>query len=194
MGQGQNLPMQQGRGAYPGGTMASILVASLIALKEETFSRTMKVASLCPEDRLMWSPVPDSLTLGQLLRHMHRSEYNRMRFLTGRIDQKTYYLLRHGEGEARDLKTVLGEVNDLKPELAAFAEAHTYTLHTLGGMSDGDLARPAEWGGKKRTTLEYILLMLEHDAHHRGQVAAYLRLLGVDRATGKDWRGLAYGQ
>ncbi len=174
--------------------MASLHVASLIALKEELFSRTMKVATLCPKDRLMWSPVPDGLTLGQLLRHMHRSEYNRMRVLNGLIDHKTYYLLRHGEGETRDLKFTLGEVTDLEAELTALGEAHTYTLHSLGGLSDEDLALPTDWGGKKRTTLEFFLLMFEHDAHHRGQVAAYLRLLGVERPTGKDWRGLAYGK
>jgi len=174
--------------------MASLHVASLIALKEELFSRTMKVATLCPKDRLMWSPVPDSLTLGQLLRHMHRSEYNRMRVLNGVIDHKTYYVLRHGEGETRDLKVTLGEVTDLEAELTALREAHTCTLHSLGGLSDEDLTRPTDWGGKKRTTLEFFLLMFEHDAHHRGQMAAYLRLLGVERPTGKDWRGLAYGK
>jgi uncharacterized damage-inducible protein DinB len=174
--------------------MASLHVASLIALKEELFSRTMKVATLCPKDRLMWSPVPDSLTLGQLLRHMHRSEYNRMRVLNGVIDHKTYYVLRHGEGETRDLKVTLGEVTDLEAELTALREAHTCTLHSLGGLSDEDLTRPTDWGGKKRTTLEFFLLMFEHDAHHRGQMAAYLRLLGVERRTGKDWRGLAYGK
>jgi uncharacterized damage-inducible protein DinB len=174
--------------------MASLHVASLIALKEELFSRTMKVATLCPKDRLMWSPVPDSLTLGQLLRHMHRSEYNRMRVLNGVIEHKTYYVLRHGEGETRDLRVTLGEVTDLEAELTALREAHTYTLQSLGALSDEDLARPADWGGKKRSTLEFFLLMFEHDAHHRGQVAVYLRLLGVERPTGKDWRGLAYGK
>ena len=174
--------------------MASILVASLIALKEETFSRTMKVATLCPRDKLMWSPVPDALTLGQLLRHMHRSEHNRMRLLNGLIDPATYHVLRHGEGETKDLKATLGEVTDLEAGLKALEEAHTYTLHTPGGLSDEDLARPTDWGEKTRTTLEFFLLMFEHDAHHRGQVAAYLRLLGAEKLTGRDWRGLAYGQ
>jgi uncharacterized damage-inducible protein DinB len=174
--------------------MASLHVASLIALKEELFSRSMKVATLCPKDRLMWSPVPDGLTLGQLLRHMHRSEHNRMRVLNGLIDPATYYVLRHGEGASKDLKAALGDVTDLEAELTALREAHTYTLHTLGGLSDEDLTRPADWGGKTRTTLEFFLLMFEHDAHHRGQVAVYLRLLGVERPTGKDWRGLAYGK
>lgn len=174
--------------------MASILVASLIALKEETFSRTMKLATLCPRDKLSWSPAPDALTLGQLLRHMHRSEQNRMRLLNGLIDPAMYYVLRHGEGETKDLKAALGDMTDLDAELRALQEAHTYTLHTLGGMGDEDLTRPADWGGKKRTALEFFLLMFEHDAHHRGQVAIYLRLLGVERPTGRDWRGLAYGQ
>ena len=174
--------------------MASLHIASLIALKEELFSRSMKVAILCPKDRLMWSPAPDSLTLGQLLRHMHRSEHNRMQVLNGLIDPATYYVLRHGEGPSKDLKAALGDVADLEAELAALREAHTYTLHTLGGLSDEDLTRPTEWGGKARTTLEFFFLMFEHDAHHRGQVAIYLRLLGVERPAGKDWRGLAYGK
>lgn len=169
-------------------------VASLIALKEEMFLRTMQVAPLCPRDRLMWAPVPDALTLGQLLRHMHRSEYNRMRFLNGLIDHRTYYVLRHGEGDARNLKATLGEVTDLDAELAALKDAHAYTIQTLQALTDADLTRPTEWGGKPRTTLEFFVLMFEHDAHHRGQVATYLRLLGVERPAGRDWRGLVYAR
>jgi len=169
-------------------------VTSLIALKEEMFSRTMQVAPLCPRDKLMWAPAPDALTLGQLLRHMHRSEYNRMRFLNGLIDHKTYYVLRHGEGESKDLKATLGEVADLDAELAALEEGHASTIQTLQGMTDADLTRPTEWGGKNRTTLEFFILMFEHDAHHRGQVATYLRLLGVEKPTGRDWRGPVYGR
>ncbi|MFI5342443.1 MAG: DinB family protein [Candidatus Methylomirabilales bacterium] len=174
--------------------MPSILVASFIALKEEMFSRTMKVATLCPRDKLMWSPVPGALTLGQLLRHMHRSEYNRTRVLNGLIEPGMYYVLRHGEGQTKDLKATLGNVTDLDAEMAALQEAHRYTLQTIAGFSDEDLTRPADWGGKKRTALEFFLLMFEHDAHHRGQAALYLRLLGVERPTGMDWRGLAYGK
>ncbi len=174
--------------------MPSIMIASLIALKEEMFSRTMKVAALCPKDKLMWSPVPTVLTLGQLLRHMHRSEYNRMRLFNGEIDQATYAFLRHGEGETRDLKATLGEVTDLQTELTALREGHTYTLHTLGGMDDEDLTLSTDWGGKTRTILEFFLLLFEHESHHRGQVVNYLRLLGVTGRLAADWRGIAYGQ
>ena len=86
------------------------------------------------------------------------------------------------------------EVTDLDAELTGLKEAHTYSLQTLGGLSDEDLARPTDWGGKKRTTLEFFLLVFEHDAQHRGQVATYLRLLGVERPAGRDWRGLVYGR
>ena len=173
--------------------MSSILVGPLIALKEEMFSRTMKVATLCPRDKLMWTPVPDALTLGQLLRHMHRSEHNRMRLFNGLIEPAMYYVLRHGDGEAKDLKATLGDVADLDVELKALREAHRYTLQTLGGLSDDDLIQITDWGGKRRTALEFFFLMLEHEAHHRGQVAMYLRHLGVERRGGEDWRGLAYG-
>jgi uncharacterized damage-inducible protein DinB len=117
-----------------------------------------------------------------------------MRFLNGEIDSKTYYVLRHGEGKARDLKAALGEVMELDAELAAFRDAHAYTLQILRGMTDADLLRPTEWGGKPRSTLEFFLLLFEHEAHHRGQVATYLRLLGVERPAGPDWRGLVYGR
>lgn len=173
--------------------MSATHVASLIALKEEMFSRSMRVAPLCPRDKLMWAPGPEALSLGQLLRHMHRSEYNRMRFLNGLIDHATYSVLRHGEGEAKDLKTTLGEVPDLDAELRAMKEAHAYTLQTLRALTDADLARPTQWGGKERTVLEFFILMFEHEAHHRGQVATYLRQLGVEKPTGKNWRGVVYG-
>jgi hypothetical protein len=39
-----------------------------------------------------------------------------------------------------------------------------------------------------------VIRMFEHEAHHRGQVATYLRLLGVEKPTGRDWRGPVYGR
>jgi uncharacterized damage-inducible protein DinB len=152
------------------------LVEWLAKLKEETFTRTMRVAPLCPRDKLMWAPAAGALTLGQILRHMHRAELNRMRVLKGEIDTKEYYRLRHGD---TTLEAHLGEVTDLDAELGAMRAAHAHTLETLKGMTDADLYRMTSWGKGEVSRLAAILLMVEHDAHHRGQIATYLRILGV---------------
>ena len=151
----------------------------LVKIKEETFTRTMRVAPLCPRDKLMWAPSPGALTLGQILRHMHRAELNRMKVMNGEITTKDYYRLRHGDST---LEATLGEVTELDAELDAMRAAHDYTLETLKKMTDADLAKLAPWGKGEVSRLAFILLMVEHDAHHRGQLATYLRLLGVPNA------------
>ncbi len=104
-----------------------------------------------------------------------------------------YYLLRHREGQAKDLEARLGEITDTDAELTGLQELHEYTLQTFEAPKGESLTRLTEWGGKKRTALEFLFPMLDHDVHHRGQAATYLRVLEVERREGKDWRGLAYG-
>ncbi len=151
----------------------------LAKIKEETFTRTMRVAPLCPRDKLMWAPHPGALTLGQILRHMHRAELNRTKVMNGEITTKDYYRLRHGD---TTLEATLGELTDLNVELEAMKAAHAYTLETLGKMRDADLATLTPWGKGEVSRLAFFLLMVEHDAHHRGQLATYLRMLGVPNA------------
>lgn len=148
----------------------------LMKLKEETFTRTMRVAPLCQRDKLMWAPSPGALTLGQILRHMHRAELNRMRVLRGEIDTKEYYRLRHGD---TTLEQHLGAITDLDAELDAMRAAHAHTVDTLRSMTDPDLYAMTPWGKGEVTRLAAVILMIEHDAHHRGQLATYLRILGV---------------
>ena len=148
----------------------------LAKIKEETFTRTMRVAPICSRDKLMWAPHPGALTLGQLLRHMHRAELNRMKVMNGKITTKDYYRLRHGDST---LEATLGEVTDLDTELAAMKAAHAYTLKTFRKMTDADLEKLAPWGKGEVSRLAFFLLMVEHDAHHRGQLATYLRMLDV---------------
>jgi uncharacterized damage-inducible protein DinB len=150
----------------------------LIKLKEDTFTRTMRVAPLCPRDKLMWAPSPGALTLGQIPRHMHRAELNRMRLVKGEIDPKEYYRLRHGDST---LEAHLGEVIDLEVELEAMRAAHAHTLETLKAMRDADLYKMTLWGKGEVTRLAAFILMIEHDAHHRGQIATYLRILGIPK-------------
>lgn len=148
----------------------------LAKIKEEAFTRTMRVAPLCPRHKLMWAPHPGALTLGQLLRHMHRAELNRMKVMNGEITTQDYYRLRHGDST---LEATLGEVMDLDAELDAMRAAHAYTLETLRKMTDADLEKLAPWGKGEASRLASFLLMVEHDAHHRGQLATYLRMLDV---------------
>jgi len=154
-------------------------VDSLVKLKEETFARTMRVAPLCPRDKLMWAPSAGALTLGQVLRHMHRAALNRMKVMNGEMDRKEYVRLRHGDSTLED---TLGQVTDLEAELAGLRAAHAYTLDSLRVMADADLAKPVAWGKEEIPRLAFFILMLEHDAHHRGQLATYLRMLGVPNA------------
>jgi uncharacterized damage-inducible protein DinB len=155
------------------------LVESLAKTKEEAFTRLMRVAPLCPRDKLTWAPAAGGLTLGQLLRHMHRAELNRMKVFNREITVADYYRLRHGDST---LEATLGAVTDLDAELDGLKAAHAYTMDTLRKLSDADLGTMTPWGKGEVTRLAFLVLMIEHDAHHRGQIATYLRIVGVPNA------------
>jgi uncharacterized damage-inducible protein DinB len=159
-------------------------IAALRGFKAEAHARTLRVAEALPPERLMWAPTPRALTLGQLLRHLHRTERNRLALFTGAMDLAAYRRARQGD---TDLKTHLGDVTALEPEVLALRDAHAGWLGALDGLREDALAEPVPWFSGPMPRLTFLLALVEHEAHHRGQMVTYLRLLGV--AGGAPWGG-----
>ncbi len=150
----------------------------LAELKEKIRGRTRVMLDKIPPDRLDWSPVEEALTLGQLLRHIWKSEQGICKLARGNWE---YLEKRLPEG----LLAVLGEVEDLESELKNMEEAHREAVNLIRSLSEEELNK--EYFNEKfnirRTARENIRGLIEHEAHHRGQIALYLRILRVEGSS-----------
>ena len=153
---------------------------------------TRRLIEAIPETHFDWRPADTEFSCGDLVRHMIQAEIFWRR------------LVQHGErGEAYDPFELEGSVDERmaqfrRPNLKAsrnerfgtsFAEClETWekverdTLSKLAALPEDALAQRRlrhPLTGLEGSLAEMLLIMIEHEAHHRGQLSAYLKVIGV---------------
>jgi uncharacterized damage-inducible protein DinB len=130
-------------------------------------ARTLRVAEAIPADRIEWTPAPGKWSLGDIVRHL------------GGIEREMY-----AENVAGRPSRYAGH----GPELAAGREAvleylgrmHAEAQQIFRSLTTARLTEkcltPA---GTPITVQKWLRAMVEHEAHHRGQIYLMLGLLGV---------------
>ena len=129
--------------------------------------RTRRVVECIPRDRLEWAPCPGAFTLGDLVRHLATIErYMYAETVAGRPSRYP--------GCSRELADGYDEV------VAYFDRLDAESKAIIGSLSDADLQRKCQTpAGVTITTWKWLRAMVEHEAHHRGQIYLLLRLLEV---------------
>lgn len=128
---------------------------------------THQALDLVTDEDLGWRPGPDHLTLGQQFLHIAQSEdFQVQAHLNGDWD---YERVRF---PARELK-----VDELRELLKA---TRNRTIVALSELSAGRLNEQVDLGeGQPVQTLRWWLwLLVEHEVHHKAQIAVYLRQMG----------------
>jgi uncharacterized damage-inducible protein DinB len=141
--------------------------AALLEYFGKVHQRTMRVARTIPVDKVEWTPREGAFSPGDLVRHIAIT--NRYTFAEN-IQGKPSRYATHGTELADGLNAVL-----------EFAERlHLETAAIFTGLSED------QWNSKVQTAdgapitrWKLLRLMLEHEVHHRGELYAYLGLLGV---------------
>jgi uncharacterized damage-inducible protein DinB len=129
--------------------------------------RTHRVVLVVPPDRMEWSHAPGRWTFGDIVRH-----------LAG-IERDMYAENVHGRpsrypGHGRELA-------DGKENIVAYLDAKHGEAVALFAALDDDalLAKCTTPAGTPITTWKWLRTMVEHEAHHRGQLYLMLGMLGV---------------
>jgi uncharacterized damage-inducible protein DinB len=134
---------------------------------DSVHTRTRRVVACIPAESLEWTPAPGRWTLGDQVRHLAGVE----RWMYGETvsGRPSRY-----PGHTRELA-------DGMPAVLAYYD----TLHDEARALFAALS-PAQWTGKAMTpagtpitTWKWLRAMVEHEAHHRGQIYFTLGLLGV---------------
>ncbi|MGA9526969.1 MAG: DinB family protein [Terriglobales bacterium] len=134
---------------------------------EKVHRRTMNVVAAIPPDKVDWGFREGKFTLGDLVRHIATT--NRYLFVETCQGKLSAY-----NGCGRDLAPTCDEIVQLSERL------HREDLEILSRFSPADLARKCTTpDGANITTWKWLRAMIEHEAHHRGQIYIYLAILGV---------------
>jgi uncharacterized damage-inducible protein DinB len=128
--------------------------------------RTLAVAGVFPLDRLEWRPAPGRFSSGDILRHLAGIE--RYMFVENACLRPSRY---PGHG------IELGE----GPALFEYLDrTHRESLDLLGALDDPALdERCTTPGGAGLPVWKWLRSMIEHEAHHRGQLYSYAADLGL---------------
>ncbi len=129
--------------------------------------RTRRLLPVAPADRLEWEIAPGRWTLGDLFRHLAAIE----RWMYGEnVQGRPSRYPGHGRDLA-DGPEAVGEYLD---------RMHEESCAIFGALTPEQLAgKSVTPAGTPITTFKWLRAMVEHEAHHRGQISLLLGLLDV---------------
>jgi uncharacterized damage-inducible protein DinB len=131
--------------------------------------RTRDFFAAIPAERIDWTPKPGEYSCGDIVRHVAAAE---AMFVGAVVDGQWRY-----PGHDRRLAPTLATA------LARLDAGHAEAGARLRGLEDGalDQTRPSlEPGARPVRAWRLLLAMVEHEVHHRSQLASYLTWMGFE--------------
>ena len=129
--------------------------------------RTARVVRCIPPERIEWTHAEGRFTLGDLVRHLAAIE--RWMFAENVAGRPSRYP-GHGRHIADGFDAVLEYLERM----------HAEAMEILRALTPEDLASPCTTpAGSRITTWKWLRAMVEHEAHHRGQIYLMLGMLDV---------------
>jgi uncharacterized damage-inducible protein DinB len=130
--------------------------------------RTREFFDAIPAERIDWAPRPGEYSCGDIVRHVAATE---AMFVGAVVDGRWHYPGHEAAGAPT-----------LAAALARLDAGHAEDAARLRGLADGALleTRPAlEPGARPVRAWRLLLAMIEHEVHHRSQLASYLTWMGL---------------
>lgn len=150
---------------------------------------TRSLVAAIPEERFDWAPAPSDFTCGGLVRHLMQAEIFWSKLVTRGARGEVYDPFGlPGSGQERMTAFRSRNVSasgdsrmgsSFAECLRRWREIQARTEEELGRLSQQDLSvsMTHPLTGLAAPVWEMLLVMIEHEAHHRGQLSAYLKVL-----------------
>src|SRR5262245_44187315 len=141
--------------------------SELVHYFDRVRERTMRVVACVPPDKVDWTYREGKFTFGDLMRHLASIE--RWMFAENVAGRPSIY-----PGHGRELGDGYDAIVDYMRGM------HPEAMEIFGALSDADLDRKCVTpGGAELQVRKWMRSMIEHEAHHRGQIYLYLGMLDL---------------
>lgn len=129
--------------------------------------RTMRVAEIIPVEKFETAPLGHGFTCGDILRHIAGTErYMFAENAAGRPSRYSGHDATRASGRIETLEYVTG--------------LHEEAMEIFASLGNEGMSRRCTTpGGATMSVWKWLRSMVEHEAHHRGQLYLYLSHLGV---------------
>jgi uncharacterized damage-inducible protein DinB len=128
--------------------------------------RTLNYVRVIPDDQIEWSPKAGEMTCGALVRHLGAAE----KMFVGAVVRGSWKYAGHAATAPSTLDDLIGKLQ--ADHVEAMAELRT--------LDDSELIQPRlSLDGPAIKAWRFLMAMVEHEIHHRSQLAMYLMLLGI---------------
>ena len=143
-------------------------LTSFLHYFERVRERTLRVARCIPDESFEISPTGKGFSFGDLLRHIAGLE--RYMFAENAAGRPSRY-------SGHDSSRASGA-----PETLAYVERlHSEAMTIFAQLGDEGFGKTCVTpGGAELPVWKWLRSMIEHEAHHRGQIYTYLSILGVE--------------
>jgi uncharacterized damage-inducible protein DinB len=144
-------------------------VAGFVDYFEGVRRRTRDFVAVVPAERVDWAPRDGEYTCGDIVRHVAATE---TMFVGAVVDGRWHYA-GHDRAVAPTLETALAHLD----------AGHVAAAGRLRGLADrvlGETRPSLEPGARPVRAWRLLLAMVEHEVHHRSQLASYLTWMGIE--------------
>ena len=142
-------------------------IALLLKYHEQVRKRTLRLIEAIPPDEVEWRYHESKFSVGDLVRHIATTE----RYIFAESVQfKSPQYPGCGKEMAEGFERVLAFFNTL----------HKESMEIFSRLTNDDLEKKCLTPAGSHIAIgKWLMLMSEHEIHHRGQLYVYLGLLGI---------------
>ena len=131
--------------------------------------RTVGFFRAIPAERIDWAPKAGEYTCGDIVRHVTATE----RMFVGAVVDGRWQYGGHDRALAPTREAALADLDAVHAECGA-------RLRALGDAALADTRPALEPGAAPVRAWRLLLAMVEHEVHHRSQLASYLTWMGLE--------------
>ena len=150
-------------------------VKDFIKYYEGVRRRTLRDIGVIPPEYIDWAPRPGEMTLGDIIRHIGSTA----RFYVTKIVQDRWAYPGHKHTGESGLGGAIAHLNRM----------HAEAMAELANFPDAELQSPRQsMEDYSVQAWRFLMVMIEHEVHHRSQIDCNLSTLGVSPPQIFGWR------
>ena len=134
---------------------------------------TLELARLMPDDQYSFRPSTGMMTFGEQLLH-----------LSANIGWLSSSYLGENESPVKQADMKLHKKDSI---IAVVSRTYDFALDVLAQFETRHLADSVDFFAGRKTKLQIINLLHDHQTHHRGQLIVYLRMKGLQPPRYVGW-------